>query len=64
MNILPLHNTQDCYLKLKNISVFVISAEAPTWQLDQGEEEEEADEGQQRTQGPPHGLRPLHERQT
>lgn len=47
----------ECYLD-------VIFTEAPTWQLDQGEEEEEADEGQQCTQGPPDGLRSLHERQT
>lgn len=39
------------------------STEAQAWQLDQREEEEEADEGQQRPQGPPHGLRPLYERQ-
>lgn len=56
----------DCYLDLQNISFFflIIFAEAPTWQLDQGEEEEEANEGQQCTQGPPNGLRSLHERQT
>lgn len=52
----------DCYLKLSK-AVFVVFAEAQTWQLDQGEEEEEANEGQQRTQGPADGLRPLHERQ-
>lgn len=40
-----------------------VFAEAPTWQLDQGEEEEEADEGQQCTQSPAHRLCSLHERQ-
>lgn len=52
----------DCYLNLQNISVFAVFAEAPTWQLDQGEEEEEANERQQCTQNPPNGLRSLHER--
>ncbi len=48
----------------KHICLFIIFAEASTWQLDQGEEEEEANEGQQCTQGPPNRLRSLHERQT
>lgn len=55
---------RDCYLNFQNVSVFVIFSEASTWQLAQGEEEEEANEGQQRTQSPPNGLRSLHERQT
>lgn len=46
--------------------VFCVSAcctvEAPAWQLDQREEEEEADEGQQRSQGAAHRLRALYER--
>lgn len=41
--------------------IFAISTEAQAWQLDQREEEEEAYEGQQRTQSSPHGLRPLYE---
>lgn len=41
--------------------IFAISTEAQAWQLDQGEEEEEANEGQQRTQSSPHRLRPLYE---
>lgn len=53
----------DCYMNLQNISAFAIFAEAPSWQLDQGEEEEEANEGQQCTQSPPNRLRSLHERQ-
>jgi len=48
--------------KKTHLFFFLIFAEAPAWQLDQGEEEEEADEGLQRTQSPPDGLRPLHER--
>lgn len=38
------------------------AVEAPAWQLDQREEEEEADEGQQRSKGATHWLRALHER--
>lgn len=45
------------------MGIFAISTEAQAWQLDQGEEEEEANEGQQRPQSSPHRLRPLYERQ-
>lgn len=41
--------------------IFALSAEAQTWQLDQREEEEEANEGQQRTQSTPDRLCPLYE---
>lgn len=41
--------------------VSAISPEAQAWQLDQREEEEEANEGQQRTQSSPHRLRPFYE---
>lgn len=41
--------------------VSAISPEAKAWQLDQREEEEEANEGQQRTQSSPHRLRPFYE---
>lgn len=62
-NVWLLYMMGDCSLNLQNISAFAIFAEAPTWQLDQGEEEEEANERQQCTQSPPNGLCPLHERQ-
>lgn len=59
--VLLVYVVGNCHLKLQNIFIL---AETTTWQLDQGEKEEEADEGQQRTQGSPDRLRSLHERQT
>lgn len=62
--MLPVHvRVEPLREPLKHVC-FCFLAETPTWQLDQGEEEEEANEGQQRSQGPPDGLRSLHERQT
>lgn len=50
-------------LKMCLFVLFAVSPETQTRQLDQGEEEEEANERQQRTEGSPHRLRPIYERQ-
>lgn len=47
--------------EISRTCLFFLSSEASTWQLAQGEEKEEANEGQQRTQSPLNRLRPLHE---
>lgn len=61
---LPVEVKVELLREPSNRACFCYFVETQTWQLDQGEEEEEANEGQQRTQGSPNGLRALHERQT
>lgn len=64
-NVLPAYISWGIATWTFRTYLFLLSCtEAPTWQLDQGEEEEEANEGQQCTKGPSHRLRSLYEWQT